>query len=251
MSRNKMADIELSVVIPAYNEENSIESTTREIDRYLSSLGIIYEIVIVDDGSSDATLSIARSLSEQLLSVRVCSYSPNRGKGVAVRTGILGAEGKRVLFTDADHATPIQELPPLMTALDGGYAVAIGSRAAPGAIRVIHQPFYRELGGRALNLFIRLFAVPGILDTQCGFKLFTRESAQAIFSRCFIDRFSFDVEVLYLAQQLGYKIAELPIHWAHHDGSRVNPIRDGLKMFVDIAKMRLHRYNPPANGSRK
>lgn len=241
-----MGEIDLSVVIPAYNEEESIEGTVREICEYLQGLGLVYEILIVNDGSLDSTEAIVDTLSDELPFVRAISYSPNRGKGYAVRTGMLEASGKRILFTDADHATPIQELPALMSSLDAGFAVAIGSRAVRGAIRVVHQPFYRELGGRALNLFIRLFAVPGVMDTQCGFKLFTRDAARSIFSRSIINRFSFDVEALYLARRSGYKTAELPVHWSHHGNSRVNPLKDGLKMFSDIAKIRLHRYKRDA-----
>ena len=238
-----MDEVELSVVIPAYNEEETIEASVGDISAYLSGLGLSHEILIVDDGSSDSTLSVAKSLAGRLPTVRVCHYAPNRGKGCAVRTGVLAAAGRRILFTDADSSTPIGELPALMSALDGGYAVAIGSRAVPGAVRTVHQPAYREFGGKVLNLFIQLFAVPGIRDTQCGFKLFTKEAAQAIFSRCFIDNFSFDVEVLYLARRLGCKIAELPVHWAHHEGSRVRPLRDGLRMLLDVLKIRLHDYS--------
>ena len=246
-----MSNKDLSIVIPAYNEENSIEASVREVMGYFSDKQLSYEIIVVDDGSIDGTLSVARKLAEEISAIRVCSYLPNRGKGFAVRTGMLAAEGERILFTDADGATPIDELPALMSALDAGYGVAVGSRAAPGAIRVIHQPFYRELGGRALNLFIRLFTVPGIDDTQCGFKLFTKDAARAIFSQCMIDRFSFDVEALYLARRFGYKITELPVHWTHHGNSRVRPIRDGLRMFLDIAKIRLHRYSNPRDGKTK
>lgn len=246
-----MSEIDLSVVIPAYNEERSIESSVRGISDYLSNGQLSYEIIVVDDGSLDKTLKITQKLADELPAVRVCSYTPNKGKGFAVRTGMLTSQGRRILFTDADGATPIEELPALMSALDAGNGVAIGSRSAPGAVRVIHQPFYRELGGKALNLFIRLFAVPGITDTQCGFKLFTKEAARRVFSVCIIDRFSFDVEVLYLARCFGYRIAELPVHWTHHGNSRVNPIHDGLKMFSDIAKIRLHRYMPPKDGEIK
>jgi dolichyl-phosphate beta-glucosyltransferase len=237
-----MSEIELSVVIPAYNEENSIEKTVSDADGYLSGLGLAYEIVVVDDGSRDATLSITQGLCGRFPALRVCSYTPNMGKGYAVRTGMLAAVGRKVLFTDADGATPIQELPALLAAIDAGCGVAIGSRAARGAVRVIHQPFYREIGGKVLNFFIRMFAVRGIKDTQCGFKLFTRDAAQAIFSRCFINGFSFDIEALYLARLMGYKISELPVHWSHHGNSRVRPLRDGLRLLSDIARIRFHKY---------
>ncbi|MEN6372278.1 MAG: dolichyl-phosphate beta-glucosyltransferase [Armatimonadota bacterium] len=237
-----MDSIYLSVVIPAYNEERTLDGTVREIWAYLRDLELTYEILIVNDGSLDSTKDIAEKLSNELPFVRMVDYSPNRGKGSAVRTGMLKASGERILFTDADHATPIQELPAFLSALDSGFEIAIGSRAVSGAVRVVHQPFYREIGGRALNLLIRMFAVPGIKDTQCGFKLFTREAARSIFSRSIIDRFSFDVEALYLARCSGYKIAELPVHWSDRANSRVNPLWDGLKMLSDIAKIRFHRY---------
>lgn len=243
-----MGEIDLSVVVPAYNEEEHIETTVREVYDYLSGFGLAYEIIIVNDGSSDSTLEKSEKLACELACVRLISYSPNQGKGYAVRTGMLKASGNRILFTDADNATPIQELPAFMSALDGGFSVAIASRAVRGAVRVVHQPFHREIGGKLLNLFIRLFAVRGIKDTQCGFKLFTREAARAVFSQCIINRFSFDVETLYLARRFGYKIAELPVHWYHHDNSRVSPIKDGLRMLIDIAKIRLHRYNRPESG---
>lgn len=246
-----MGEIDVSVVVPAYNEEEHIETTVREINEYLLGLGLAYEIIIVNDGSRDSTLEKAEKLADELAGVRLIRYSQNQGKGYAVRTGMLQASGSRILFTDADHATPIQELPAFISTLDAGFSVAVGSRSVRGAVRVVHQPFHREIGGKLLNLFIRLFAVRGIRDTQCGFKLFTKEAAHAVFAQCIINRFSFDVEALYLARRFGYKIAELPVHWRHHGNSRVSPIKDGLKMLVDIAKIRLHRYNQPGSGELK
>jgi len=243
-----MEEIELSVVIPAYNEEHSLNATVKEISAYLTGQNLSHEIIIVDDGSTDATLSVAHKLSKELYTLRICSYIPNRGKGSAVRTGMLAAKGRHILFTDADNSTPIQELPAFLAALDNGFEVAIASRSITGAVRVVHQPFYREIGGKGLNLFIRLFAVPGIKDTQCGFKLFTREAARTIFPLCFIDRWSFDVETLYLARRLGYKIAELPVRWTHHGGSRVHPLRDGLRVIADVVRIRLHHYSIPKRG---
>lgn len=238
-----MENPRLTVVIPAYNEEKLIESTTRDIASYLDSLGLAWEIVIVDDGSRDGTLEIARRLARELSEVRVESYSVNRGKGFAVRTGMLAALGELVLFTDADHSTPIGELPALISALESGFGVAIGSRAVRGSVRTIHQPCYREIGGKIINLFIRMFAVRGVKDTQCGFKLFTRESARQVFSISVIDDFSFDVEALYLARRLGHKVAELPVHWANRGASRVRPFRDGVRILTDIVRIRLHNYD--------
>jgi dolichyl-phosphate beta-glucosyltransferase len=237
-----MESPQLTVVIPAYNEEALIESTTRDIAGYLDRLGLVFEIIIVDDGSADRTIEIARRLSEEIPGVRPVSYSRNMGKGHAVRTGMLEAAGERVLFTDADNSTPIDELPALMSALDDGCGVAIGSRAVRGSVRTIHQPYYRELGGKIINLFIQFFAVPGIRDTQCGFKLFTKDAARQVFSRGVIDDFSFDVEALFLARRLGFKIAELPVHWANRGESSVRPFRDGARILTDIIRIRLHDY---------
>jgi dolichyl-phosphate beta-glucosyltransferase len=246
-----MGELEISVVIPAYNEAGAIESTVREIVAYLSGAGLSHEVIVVDDGSTDATASVVESMACDIPVLRLLRHEPNRGKGYAVRAGVLASRGRMVLFTDADNSTRIDELPALISAIEGGCGVAVGSRAAPGAVRTVHQPAYRELGGKVLNLFIQLFAVSGIRDTQCGFKLFTREAARAIFAVCIIDRFSFDVEVLYLAKRFGYKVAELPVLWEHHGGSRVNPVRDGLKMLADIARIRLHDYSSNRSQNKK
>ena len=239
-----MSDIDLTVVIACYNEEESIEDTVKEAACYLLEHHVEHEILVVDDGSTDSTLSVAKRTAASVPLVRICHYTHNKGKGYAVRTGMLAAGGRRVLFTDADSATPIAELPKFMAALDDGCAIAIASRAVPGAIRVVHQPLHREVGGRALNTIIQMCAVPGTRDTQCGFKLFTCEAARSIFSRCFIDGFSFDVEVLYLARRFGYKVAELPVRWTHRGNSRVRPFRDGIRLLTDIARIRHHRYEP-------
>ncbi len=236
---------DLSVVVPAYNEEYLLESTVRDIAEYLAGLGLAWEILIVDDGSRDRTRDIANNLAKDIPCVRVCSYEQNRGKGFAVRTGMLAAAGERVLFTDADHSTPISELPAMMSALDQGFGVAIGSRAVRGSVRTVRQPCYRELGGRMINLFIRLWAVPGIKDTQCGYKLFSRAAAQDVFARSTIEDFSFDIEALYLARKMGYRVAELPVHWANRSASRVRPFRDGMRIFADIFRIRRHRYKLP------
>jgi dolichyl-phosphate beta-glucosyltransferase len=240
-----MSQPDLTVVIPAYNEEELLEGTVRDIAEYLAAQPFAWEILIIDDGSRDRTLEIANKLGWNIPGVRVCSYEVNRGKGYAIKTGMLAAAGARVLFTDADHSTPISELPALMSALDTGAGVAIGSRAVAGSVRTVHQSYYRELGGRIINLFIRLFAVPGIKDTQCGFKLFSRAAAEDVFSRTIIEDFSFDIEALYLARKLGHSVVELPVHWANRGASRVRPFRDGLRIFTDIARIRRHRYKLP------
>ena len=230
----------LSVVIPAYNEETRIERTLQRIVEYLNARGETYEILVVSDGSTDATETIVQRFAQAYPQVQLLVYQPNRGKGHAVRYGILRARGEHVLFSDADLATPIEELEKLEPYLDRGYPVAIGSRPLRESQLVIRQPFYREMAGRVFNKVVQLLAVRGIHDTQCGFKLFTREAAHEIFSRCRLNGFSFDFEALFYAQRLGYPIAEVPIRWMHQEGSKVRLLRDGLRMLRDLVWLRLN-----------
>lgn len=229
----------LSVVIPAYNEASRIERTLQRVVEYLDARGEPYEILVVSDGSSDDTEPIVQRFAENTPQVHLLGYQPNRGKGYAVRYGILRARGERILFSDADLATPIEELEKLEPYLQQGYAVALGSRPLRESQLVVRQPLYREMAGRAFNKVVQLLAVRGIHDTQCGFKLFTREAAQTIFSRCRLDGFSFDFEALFYAQQLGYSIVEVPIRWMHQEGSKVRFLRDGLRMLRDLVWLRL------------
>ncbi len=239
-----MADAEprLSVVIPAYNEAARIERTLQRIVEYLDARGEPYEILVVSDGSTDATEAIVQRFAQAHPQVQLLAYQPNQGKGYAVRYGILRARGARVLFSDADLATPIEELEKLEPYLDQGYPIAIGSRPLRESQLVVRQPFYREMAGRAFNKAVQLLAVRGVHDTQCGFKLFTREAAQAIFARCRLSGFSFDFEALFYAQRLGYPIAEVPIRWMHQEGSKVRLLRDGLRMLRDLIWLRLNAW---------
>ncbi len=229
----------LSVVIPAYNEEARIENTLQRVVAYFDARGEPYEVLVVSDGSTDRTESLVQAFAAQHPQVKLLAYQPNRGKGHAVRYGILRAQGERVLFSDADLATPIEEYEKLLPYLEQGYEVAIGSRPLRESHLIVRQPFYREWAGRAFNKLVQLLAVPGIHDTQCGFKLFTGEAAQAIFSLCRLDGFSFDFEALYWARRLGYRIAEVPIRWMHQEGSKVKLLRDGLRMVRDLLWLRL------------
>jgi len=231
----------LSIVIPAYNEEERIGSSLARIVQYLVSQSFTWEIVLVDDGSTDQTAAVARRVSAELGCgcLQIVQHAPNRGKGYAVREGMLRAAGGYVLMCDADLATPIEELAGFWRFVEEGYDIVIASRPLPQSQLLARQPLYRELGGRTLNLLIRALAVPGIRDTQCGFKLFRREAVQRIFPICTLDGFGFDIEVLHIAQKFGLRIREVPVRWYHLPGSKVRPFRDGFRMLADI--YRVHR----------
>jgi len=234
--------IHLSLVIPAYNEERRIGGNLALVEAYLSSLRQPCEVIVVDDGSTDVTLDIARKRARGTTALRIVTYKPNRGKGYALRQGMLAARGRLIAFSDADLSAPIDELAKLLSAIEDGYDIAIGSRAVKGAELMIHQPRYRELGGKLLNLAIRALAVPGIHDTQCGFKLFKGDAARSIFTRCFINGWACDVEALYLARRLGYRVAEIPVRWSHSADSKIRPFRAGFEVLRDTLRVRFHKY---------
>ena len=223
----------LSVVIPAYNEERRLPATLARVRAYLRGLAREHEIVVVDDGSSDATAQVARQEGDD---VRVLRHEPNRGKGYAVRRGMLAAKGARRLITDADLSTPIEELARLETEIERGFDVAIGSRAVAGALVEVHQPAYREVMGRLFNALVQALLLPGLSDTQCGFKLFTARAAHAVFSVSSLDGFSFDVEALYVARHQGRRIAEVPVTWRNDAATRVG-LGGGAAAFADLARI--------------
>ena len=235
----------LSVVIPAYNEALRLPATLARVRDHLSGRGVPYEIVVVDDGSSDATADVARAAGDL---VRVLRHEPNRGKGYAVRRGMLAATGERRLMTDADLSAPIEELAKLEAEVDHGFDVAIGSRAVPGARIEVHQPAYRETMGRLFNVLVQALLLPGLADTQCGFKLFTARAAEAAFAPGRLDGFSFDVEALYVARRRGLRVVEVPVVWRNDAATRVG-LGAGGAAFVDLARIRLlalfGAYGPP------
>jgi dolichyl-phosphate beta-glucosyltransferase len=234
-----MGDVrpEISVVIPAYNEEARLPRTLERVRAHLA--GRPHEIVVVDDGSRDRTVALAQEAGGPgLVLVR---NEENRGKGFAVRRGMLAARGARRLMTDADLSTPIEELARLESCLASGHDVAIGSRAMRGARIEVRQPWYRENVGRLFNVFVRVLAVPGLSDTQCGFKLFSAPAAQAVFSASRLDGFSFDVEALYIARQLGFRIAEVPVTWRNDAATRVG-LLGGFQAFPDLLRIRLNDW---------
>jgi dolichyl-phosphate beta-glucosyltransferase len=228
----------LSVVIPAYNEALRLPASLARLAEYLGRQGAPYEILVVDDGSTDGTAELARRAGER---VRVLRHEPNRGKGYAVRRGMLAATGERRLLTDADLSTPIEEVAKLQEALDEGCDVAIGSRAIAGARIEVHQPAYREAMGRLFNRLVQVLLLPGLHDTQCGFKLFSARAAEAAFAPAVLDGFSFDVEALYLARQQGLRIAEVPVTWRNDAASRVG-LGGGAAAFADLARIRLRAW---------
>lgn len=227
--------MDLSLIIPAYNEAARIGRSLEAALDYFASVSYSWEIVVVDDGSDDDT--VARVASYIPRGVRLLEQERNRGKGAAVRRGMLESGGDLRVFTDADLSTPIEELGPMLEHLRE-YDVAIGSRAIDRSRVEVHQPWYRETMGKIFNLFVRSLAVPGISDTQCGFKGFRAEAAGEVFSRAKIDGFSFDVEALYIARRLGYAILEFPVRWINDDRSTVNPVTDSIRMFGELMKIR-------------
>jgi len=236
-----MKSPELSIVIPAYNEEARLPRALERVCDYLVSRGLgadQAEIIVVDDGSRDATAQIAQEWARQLPSLRLVSNAQNRGKGYSVRHGMLEARGRVALFTDADLSAPIEEADKLLAALRAGNDVAIGSRALDRSLISTHQSKLRELAGIIFNGFVRLFTGLPFHDTQCGFKLFLREPSHIVFEQQRIERFGFDPEILFLAKHHGLRAVEIPVRWAHDPATKVHVVRDSLLMFGDLVFIR-------------
>jgi dolichyl-phosphate beta-glucosyltransferase len=231
---------DLSVIIPAYNEESRIAPTVRDIVGFCRAGGRAFEVILVDDGSRDGTTAVARVLSEEFPELRVIRLAANHGKGYAVRTGVVNAIGRLVLFADADGATPIGEIERLESALESGVDIAVGSRALRDTDVQVQAKLYRHLMGRTFHLLVEWLADGGVKDTQCGFKLFRSTVAQDLFSRMRMNGFSFDVEVLVMARRRGYRVAEIPVNWTHRPGSKVRLTLDSLQMAADLVRIRAH-----------
>jgi dolichyl-phosphate beta-glucosyltransferase len=225
---------DLSIIIPAYNEESRLPATLAKIAAYVAAAKRDTEVLVVDDGSTDATVAAAESMRDKLPSMRIISNGINRGKGFSVRHGMLQARGRIALFTDADLSAPIEEADKLLAALDDSYDVAIGSRAIDRSLISAHQSPFREFAGIVFNTVVRLCLRLPFVDTQCGFKAFKREPCKIIFAQQRIERFGFDPELLYLARHHGLRAAEIPVRWAHSPGTKVSMLRDSLQMFADI-----------------
>jgi dolichyl-phosphate beta-glucosyltransferase len=229
---------ELSIVVPCYNEEERLPRTVEQIERYFAGKPISYELILVDDGSTDGTREIQDAAAERNPSVRVEALPRNRGKGRALAEGVAASKGAEILVTDADLSTPIEEIEKLRVALTSGAGVAIGSRSVKGSRVEISQPAYRVLMGKVFNLLVQAVLLPGIWDTQCGFKLFRADVAHEVFAGLTTDGFAYDPEVLYLAKKRGVKIAEVPVIWRNSTPTKVMPIKSSFDMFKHVVKVR-------------
>ncbi len=225
-----------SLIIPAHNEENRLPDTLQQAIAYLQAQPYDFEVLVVENCSGDNTFAIAQAFADQHSQVRVLQNN-RRGKGLAVKRGMLEARGEYRFMCDADLSMPIAEIrkfiPPALT----GYDIAIASREAPGSIRY-NEPAYRHLGGRAINLIIRWLALPGLHDSQCGFKCFSARAADDLFHVQTLQGWSFDIELLYVARLRGYRTIELPIDWYYRSESKVHAVRDALRMIRDIFTIR-------------
>ena len=227
-----------SIVIPAYNESARIRTTIEKILGHIQRRDWNAEVLVVNDGSTDDTPQIVQTYAADNPVLHLIDNPGNRGKGYSVRNGMLHACGEVILFSDADLSSPIEEADKLFAAVQGGVDVAMGSRWLRRELQTQRQPLYRQLFGRVFNLALRILLGLHYQDTQCGFKAFSRRAVQSIFPLQHIERWGFDPEILYLAQRFGFRIEEVPVKWAHRDGTRINPLRDGLRMFAELLKIR-------------
>jgi len=227
-----------SIVIPAYNESARIRATLDRVLAFVHERQWDAEILVVNDGSRDNTAQVIEEYAARHPHLRLLHNQGNRGKGYSVRNGMLHAAGGIMLFSDADLSSPIEEAEKLFAALNSGADIAIGSRWLRAELQTERQSLHRQLFGRIFNLVLRIVLSLPYHDTQCGFKAFTRRAADAIFPQQRIERWGFDPEILFLARKFGLKVEEVPVAWAHSEGTRINPLRDGIRMFVEMLKVR-------------
>jgi glycosyltransferase involved in cell wall biosynthesis len=229
--------IELSIIVPSYNEELRLPSSLDRIAAYVAGSVRGTEVLVVDDGSQDKTADVAASYAGRIPNLRVLKNGENRGKGYSVRHGMLEAKGEVALFSDADLSAPIEEAEQLLAAM-GQYDVAIGSRAMDRSLIKVHESAFREFAGIVFNKIVRIVLRLPFVDTQCGFKAFRRERCKIIFAQQRIERFGFDPELLYLARHHGLKAVEIPVRWSHSPATKINMMRDSIQMFLDVLTIR-------------
>ncbi len=228
----------ISIVIPAYNEAERIGSTVEKVYNYFSRKKQSFDIIIIDDGSRDDTANIVLDRAKRIGHITLLHNSINQGKGFSVRKGMIHAAHDLILLTDADLSTPIEEFEKLIPWIQRGYDIVMGSRGLEESEIVLRQPWYRQTMGKVFNLLVRTLIVNDFRDTQCGFKLFGHRAAERIFGLSKINGFAFDVEVLFIARKMGYKTKEVPIRWVDSPRSRVNPLKDPVKMLLDLLRIR-------------
>ncbi len=233
-----MTDLSYSIIIPAYNESERLAVTLPKVLDFIDRQALQAEVIVVNDGSLDTTADLVRRFSVLHPEVRLLENPGNRGKGYSVRNGMLHAQGDLLLFTDADLSSPIYEASKLFEAIQRGGDVAIGSRWLQAALQTERQPWYRQLYGRLFNFALRLTLGLRYRDTQCGFKAFTRAAAHTVFTRQRIERWGFDPELLFLADKFKLRTVEVPVEWAHDHRSKISPVRDGLKMGMEMLSVR-------------
>lgn len=244
-----MDPLTYSIVIPAYNESERIQSSLNKIVSFLSAQPWQVEVLVVNDGSRDNTAEIVRQFAAQHSYIRLIENPGNRGKGYSIRNGMLQASGDVVLFSDADLSAPITEAPKLFREIENGADVAFGSRWLIAKMQTERQSILRQIAGRLYNVFMRVLLGLPYKDTQCGFKAFSRKAVDTIFPRQRIERWGFDVELLFLARKFRLNIVEVPVEWAHDDRSKINPLVDGIKMFGEMISIRWNaitgKYSAP------
>ena len=238
-----------SIVIPAYNESSRLRPTLDTLLRYVHDQQWDVEILVVNDGSKDDTAQVVREYGKIHPEILLLENPGNRGKGFSVRNGMLQARGDICLFTDADLSSPIEEAQKLLAAINAGADLAIGSRWLKAELQTERQPLYRQAFGRIFNLVLRVVLGMRFVDTQCGFKAFRREAVQRIFPLQKIERWGFDPEILYLARRAGLKVAEVPVVWAHSEGTRLSPVKDGIRMFGEVLRIRWYALTGAYNAS--